>query len=632
MILLSGKNLSKSFGVDEILKDITINIQEGEKIGVVGNNGAGKSTLFKILTGEMKADSGEIITARDLALGSLRQTREIPEDITLYDYCLESFNHLIQMEKNLRDIEASLAVTPGSEALMERYALALDEFNLQHGYSYESYTRGILLGLGFSEEDFTRSVDSLSGGQRTRLDLAKLLLIPKDLLLLDEPTNHLDIEAVGWLENFLVQYAGAVVLISHDRFFLDRVVTRIYEVEQGHGQLYPTNYSGYIAMKRERYEINLKHYEKQQLKIRQEENLIRSFKERGTEKLAKRARDREHKLNRIIPLEKPFWSSRRLNLNFHPRVKSGYEVLKGEGLSFSFGAEPLFKDLEFTVYQGDRIGLIGANGIGKTTLFRLLVGNLAPGEGRITYGHHVHTGYYDQELDNLNPHHTLMEEIHSLIPHKDETVVRNYLGAFLFVGDEVFKQVAVLSGGEKSRLSLLKLMLSQNNFLLLDEPTNHLDIISRETLENALLNYEGTLFAISHDRYFLNRVCNKIIDFTKEGLTVYLGNYDDYVLKKERLRRIALEAGEEGETTKTSRKEAQRKNRRAMTHRKNQEAVLLALEETIHRLESRVEEIHELQCLEEVYTRPSEMSRLAEELSTIEEDLKTAYADWEKLL
>ncbi len=632
MILLSGKNLSKAYGVDEILKEVTINIQEGEKIGVVGNNGAGKTTLFKILTGEIMADSGEIIMARDLVAGSLKQTQDSPGDTTLYGYCLESFKHLIAMENQLREMEAALEKNPGSEDLMARYATTLDDFNLQQGYRYESYTRGILLGLGFTEADFDRPLASLSGGQRTRLDLAKLLLIPKDLLLLDEPTNHLDIEAVNWLEIFLAQYTGAVVLISHDRYFLDKVVTRIYEIEQGRGQSYPTDYSGYITAKREGFLSALKQFEKQQTRIKKEENLIRSFKERGTEKLAKRARDREHKLSRLELLEKPFWSSKRISLTFKPRVKSGYEVLKAENLSFGFGREPLFKNLDFTIFQGDRIGLIGANGIGKTTLFRLLTGALRPSEGTFTLGHHVHTGYYDQDLNNLNPRNTLLEEIHGMIPAKDETVVRSYLGAFLFLGDEVFKTVEVLSGGEKSRLSLLKLMLSQNNFLLLDEPTNHLDIISRETLENALLNYEGTLFAISHDRYFLNQVCTKIIDFTPEGLVTYLGNYEDFVVKKERLRRIALEGVESREVTKTYKKEEQKKLRQNQADKKKEASVLRNLEETIHSLESRVEEIHHRQCQHEVYSDPEKMTRLTEELGQIEDRLKEAYEDWEKLL
>ncbi len=632
MILVTLNNIVKSYGINTILNKISLTINTGEKIGIVGNNGAGKSTLFNIITGMITFDDGQFFSAKDINIGYLKQADSTGENINLYDYCLEPFKKLIDIENKMRKIENLLTDNPFDNDLIDEYSNLTETFTKLNGYAYHSKARGVLIGLGFTEDDFTRTIKTLSGGQKTRLNLAKLLLTEYDLLLLDEPTNHLDIDSVKWLENYLSNYKGAVVIVSHDRYFLDKIVTRVLELESTIGTLYNGNYTEYMRQKRVNYETEIKHYQNNQSLIKKEEQLIRKYKQHGTEKLAKRARSREFKLEKIERVQKPFWLNKNINLSFDIGIPSGNNVLSVNEISKSFDKTILFDDISFEVFKGDKIGFIGKNGIGKSTLFKILVNKAKADSGTFQIGHHVTKGYYDQDLQNIEDSNTLLEEMQVSLPLADETDLRKYLGSFLFTGDDVFKEIRILSGGEKSRLSLLKLMLSKNNFLLLDEPTNHLDIISRETLENAIFNYSGTMLAISHDRYFLNKVCNKIYELDENGLTIYLGNYDYYFYKKNQMNQYAQNNDEPIKISKTERKDLSKQERESKKNIKDKKKKTADLEKNIHELESRISEIHELQCQEEIYSNKSELMKINKELSSLEEKLDLIYEEWEKLL
>ncbi len=632
MILVTLNNIVKSYGINTVLDKISLTINTGEKVGIVGNNGAGKSTLFNIITGRITVDDGQIFSAKDINIGYLIQADSTSDDVNLYDYCLEPFENLINIENKMRKIENLLTDNPFDNELIDDYSNLTETFTQLNGYAYHSKARGVLIGLGFSEDDFNRTIKTLSGGQKTRLNLAKLLLTEYDLLLLDEPTNHLDIDSVKWLENYLSNYLGSVVIISHDRYFLDKIVTRILELESTKGTLYKGNYSEFMRQKRINYENEIKHYQNNQNLIKKEEELIRKYKQTGTEKLAKRARSREFKLQKIEKVQKPFWLDKNINLTFDIGIPSGNNVLSVNELSKSYDKSPLFDNISFEVFKGDKIGFIGKNGIGKSTLFKILVNKLKPDTGYIQLGHHVTKGYYDQDLQNIEDNNTLLEEIHALLPLVDEIDLRKYLGSFLFTGDDVFKEIGILSGGEKSRLSLLKLMLSKNNFLLLDEPTNHLDIISRETLENAIFNYSGTMLAISHDRYFLNKVCNKIYELDENGLTEYLGNYDYYFYKKNQMAQYAQNNDAPNKISKTERKDLSKQERENKKNIKDKKKITSDLEKNIHDTESRIAEIHELQCQEEIYSNQVELMELNKELSLLEDELMILYKEWENLL
>jgi ATP-binding cassette subfamily F protein 3 len=631
MILVNLSTLEKSYGATKILSGITLAIQDGDKLGIIGNNGAGKTTLFNIITGISTIDGGRISTAKDVRIGYLKQTADASGTCTLYEYCLQVFEKTIEIENLMRKIENKLSIFPENQDLLSEYAHLIDNFNQLDGYAYRSRTRGVLFGLGFAEGDFSRPLTTLSGGQRTRLDLARLLLSEYDLLLLDEPTNHLDIDSVNWLENYLSNCNHAYIIISHDRFFLDKTIDKVFEIEMTRGKLYPGNYSQYIDQKRLNYAHDLKHYKKNQGHIKREEELIRHFKETGTAKMARRAKDREHKLERIERIEKPLWLEKNLSLHFEIGIPSGHDVLHATSLSKNFDQTPIFNEITFDIYKGDRIGLIGSNGIGKTTLFKLLIGKLLSDSGTFSLGHHVTKGYYDQEHHNISMENTLFDEIHNLMPMLKDDEVRTYLGSFLFSGDDVFKDIQTLSGGEKARISLLKLMLSGRNFLMLDEPTNHLDIISRETLENAILQFDGTVFAISHDRYFLNRVCDKIFEMTEDGIVEYLGNYDTYTDKKRRMEQLQIKF-DENPVTKTQRKQERRLTKEDQQKEKASKKLLKDLEQNIHDQESRLETIHHLQCLEENYSNPKIMQAFSAEIKALEKALEKEYEKWEKFL
>lgn len=564
MPILSCNNISKTYIVDTILDGISFNVEEGDKIGVIGLNGSGKTTLFNILAGIISQDSGEIYIQRDLKIGYLKQHTKIESDNTVFEECLEVFKHLIEMEDDLRKLEESISAEAHRgesntlNRLMEDYAHLSEEFNSLNGYGYKSEIKGVLKGLGFCEDDFEKCVNLLSGGQKSRLSLAKLLLYKPDLLLLDEPTNHLDIEAIGWLEKFLVDYKGSALIISHDRYFLDKVTNRIFLLENLKLNIYNMNYTKFINQRKKDLDILKKQYEDQQKEIKRQEEIIQRFMNYGGSRYIKQAQSRQKLLDKMKVINKQV-ESKKAKIRFEPKIKSGKDVLRVESIKKSFDDLELLKDINFNIYRSERVGLIGANGIGKTTLFKIILGRMEYDDGNIYLGSHVVPGYFDQEMDNLDLNKTVIDEIWDENPTLDHYDIRTVLGQFLFVGDDIFKEISDLSGGERGRLALLKLMLSKSNFLLMDEPTNHLDIDSKEVLEDALLDYDGTVFVISHDRYFLNRVTTKILELTSEGIKEYPGNYDYYLEKKNE---IFYEDDEEDAKTKTQLKLEKKKEKK----------------------------------------------------------------------
>ncbi len=633
MIALSVNQVSKSFGITSILENISFSVSQGDKIGLIGRNGAGKTTLFKIIKGEYTADSGSIFMAKGTEVGYLEQVPVSADDMSLYDYCLEIFRPLLDLEAQLRALEHEIADygklgKEPSKTLLDQYSHLLDDFSRKNGYGFRSEVRGVLKGLGFSESEFERLVCELSGGQKSRLGIGRLLLRRPELLLLDEPTNHLDIDAVAWLETFLKSYEGTLVIISHDRYFLDQIVTKIYEVENRQLTIYTGNYSDYVRQKEVNFETAVRTYEQQQKEIEKQEEIIRRFKGHGTEKLVKRAKSRERMLDRMDVVDRPIQYTKRAKIKLSTRIKSGEDVLFAEGLSKSFGEKHLFSHLDLSAYRGDRIGLIGPNGIGKTTLFKMLMG-LEPYEsGQIQLGHQVEVGMYDQEQSNLNVNNDLIEEISDEDPRLNVTQIRGMLGGFLFHGDDVFKKIHQLSGGEKGRISLLKLMMSEANLLLLDEPTNHLDIDSKEALEDALEGYDGTIIVISHDRYFLNKICTKIVLLSPEGATEYLGNYDYY---REKIAFNALleeSETEELQKTKTQAKEERRKEKEKQMLSKQKKEGLKALEKRIEEMETEISDIEAMMCEESVYADSTLMKSLGEQLNRLKIELEAAYDEW----
>ncbi|ABW19997.1 ABC-F family ATP-binding cassette domain-containing protein [Alkaliphilus oremlandii] len=638
MIILSCNNICKSFGIDTILEGISFSINKGEKVGLVGVNGAGKSTLFKILTNQLSYDTGELFISKSTTIGYLEQNTLLNEHATVMEECLTIFSELIHMEQSLRDLEIHIANLSSGEKeskdledAMHRYSVLLETFNEKNGYGFRSEIKGILRGLGFVEQEFNQPIYQLSGGQKTRVALSKLLLTHPDLLLLDEPTNHLDIEAVEWLEGFLRDYDGTILMISHDRYFLDQMVNRVFEIENNVLTSYNGNFSTFMEKKRVIIEMQIKEYMEQQKEIDRQKDIIRRLRQHGTEKLMNRAKSREKQFDKIEIKEAPQTHRSKAFIRFEASVKSGNDVLSVENLGKSFDNSKLFENVSFNIYKGEKVGLIGPNGIGKSTLFKIILKELTASSGDIKLGHNVFPGYYDQEQKNLDYSKTALDEIWDDHIHLNQTEVRSLLGSFLFKGDDVFKGIQSLSGGEKGRLSLLKLILSKSNFLLLDEPTNHLDIDSKEVLEEALINYDGTVFVISHDRYFLNRVATKIIELNPHGNSTYLGNYDYYVQKKKE--KLSFnEPEEKEEKTKTQLKEEKRKEReareslRAISKKQNQlEAHILAVEEKISQLE-------ELMCQEEIYSNEQKIKEVHGQSEQLKKELSQLYEEWETLI
>lgn len=638
MIILSCNNISKSFGIDLILNNISFSINKGEKVGLVGVNGAGKSTLFKILTNQIQYDTGELYISKSTTIGHLEQNSILNEKSTILEECTAIFQHLIEMEQNLRSLEMDIANLSNDKnrekelnEAMHKYSVLLEAFNEKNGYGFRSEIRGVLKGLGFSEEEFNQPIYQLSGGQKTRVALAKLLLTHPDLLLLDEPTNHLDIEAVEWLEGFLRDYEGTILMISHDRYFLDQLVNRIFEIENHCLTSYNGNFSTFMEKKRILIEQQIKEYIEQQKEIERQKDIIRRLRQHGTEKLMNRAKSREKQLEKIEEIQAPSVHRDKAFIRFEAQVKSGNDVLSVQDLSKSFDDHLLFQNVSFDIYKGEKVALIGPNGIGKSTLFKLILSEFEPSGGSIRLGHNVFPGYYDQEQKNLHPHKTVIDEIWDDHINLNQTEVRTLLGSFLFKGDDVFKMVDSLSGGEKGRLSLLKLILSKSNLLLLDEPTNHLDIDSKEVLEEALINYDGTVFFISHDRYFLNRVATKIIELSPSGNEIYYGNYDYYIQKKKE--KLIMNGPEEKEEkTKTQLREERRKERE---ERENLRAIAKAqkkIEAEIEELEEKISHLEELMCQEEVYSNEERSREIHRESQQLKDRLELLYAEWEKLI
>ena len=533
-MILSCNNISKSFGTDVIIKSCSFNIEDHEKAAIVGINGAGKSTLLKIITGIEPADTGLVTLAKDKTLGYLSQQQNLNSDNTIYDELLSVKQYILDMEAQLRSIENQMksADDTALETLMKKYSDLNHEFELNNGYAYKSEITGVLKGLGFAEEDFTLNVNTLSGGQKTRVALGRLLLSKPDIILLDEPTNHLDMESISWLENYLLNYSGAVLIVAHDRYFLDKIVSKIIELDNGNATVFSGNYTDYASKKAILRNMQLKEYLNQQREIKHQEEVITKLKQFNREKSIKRAESREKMLNKMEFVDKPEILNDKMDIKLEPNVISGNDVLTVDNLTKGFDGTVLFDNICFQIKRGERVALIGSNGTGKTTILKLINGIIPADSGSIYLGAKVNIGYYDQEHHVLDPDKTIFDEIRDAYPDLNNTQIRNTLAAFLFTNEDVFKYIKDLSGGERGRVSLAKLMLSNANFLILDEPTNHLDITSKEILENALNSYTGTVLFVSHDRYFINSTATRIIELANKTVVNYIGNYDYYIEKK----------------------------------------------------------------------------------------------------
>ena len=670
IMILSCSNICKSFGENDILKQVSFHIEDHEKAAIVGINGAGKSTLLKVLIGKLNADDGVVTWAKGASIGYLAQHQDLEGAETIYDALLEVKKPVIQMEARIRSLELEMKSASGDEleTKLSEYSRLNHEFEMADGYSYQSEITGVLKGLGFTEDEFSKPITALSGGQKTRVSLGKLLLTKPDILLLDEPTNHLDMESIAWLETYLRNYSGAVIIVAHDRYFLDRVVTKIIELDMGHCTVFSGNYSAYSDKKAMLRDAAIRAYLNQQQEIRHQEAVISKLKSFNREKSIKRAESREKMLDKMERLEKPTQANDSMDIRLEPDVVSGNDVLTVTDLSKSFDTQTLFTNVDFEIKRGERVAIIGNNGTGKTTLLKIINGIIPADSGQIRLGSKVHIGYYDQEHQVLHMDKTLFQEIQDTYPNMNNTQIRNTLAAFLFTGDDVFKLIRDLSGGERGRVSLAKLMLSDANFLLLDEPTNHLDITSKEILESALNRYTGTVLYVSHDRYFINRTATRILDLTDGSFINYIGNYDYYLEKKEDVEaafaaRQMAEAGN-NRTVGTNGTQAQNVNaasgvssslssqapmtasaagsladgkmdwkaqKEEQARLRKRQNELKKVEDKIHELETRDGEIDELLSQEEVYTDVSRLMELNKEKESIQEELEVLYEKWEEL-
>ena len=644
-MILSCQNISKSFGTDEILKNVIFHIEANEKAAIVGINGAGKSTLLKIIMQKETPDTGEVILAKDATIGYLAQYQDVSGHRTIYEEVLDAKQNIIEMEERLRGMETQMNTLTGQEleTLLDGYHRLSHEFELLGGYTYRSEVTGILKGLGFSESEFDRQMSELSGGQKTRVSLGKLLVTKPDVLLLDEPTNHLDMESIRWLEGFLMNYKGAVVIVSHDRYFLDRVVTKVVEIFQHQGYVYQGNYTEFAKKKAKIREDLLKQYYNQQREIKHQEEVITKLKSFNREKSIKRAESREKMLDKIERLEKPTDENTDIHIVLEPDVTSGNDVLTVEHLRKAFGTHTLFDDLSFEIKRGERVALIGNNGTGKTTILKIINELLLADGGTIVLGSNVHIGYYDQEHQLLHMEKTIFEEIADDYPQLNHTKIRNVLAAFLFTNDDVFKRIADLSGGERGRVSLAKLMLSDANFLILDEPTNHLDITSKEILESALNQYTGTVFFVSHDRYFINQTATRILDLTGGTIVNYIGNYDYYLEKHDELTRIYVEAEPKAQaaqmTEQTVAQDGSGTDKKAdWQAQKAEQARIRKLENTLKKAEERIAELEDLiagideECADPANaTNSAKLGELTGRQNEYRSELEKCYEEWEQV-
>lgn len=638
-MVFACQNICKSFGTDEIIRNASFHIEAGEKAAVVGINGAGKTTLLRIIMQELSADSGEVVIARGKTIGYLPQNPDITGNHTIYEEVLSAKSYVISLEERLRKMEEELSAVSSEQLgdFMESYNKLHHEFEQLDGYTYKSEIAGVLKGLGFSEEEFGKRMQELSGGQRTRVCLGKLLVMRPDIILLDEPTNHLDIGAIAWLEGFLQAYRGAVVIVSHDRYFLDKVVSKVIELDQGHVSVYPGNYSAYAGQRAQVREALLKQYYNQQREIRHQEEVIAKLKSFNREKSVKRAESREKMLNKIERLERPTEENTDIKLKLEPRITSGNDVLSCEHLAKAYPGQVLFDDLNFEIKRGERVALIGDNGTGKTTILKILNEMVFADHGTVMLGTNVHVGYYDQEHQVLHMEKNLMEEISDAYPSLTNTEIRNVLAAFLFTGDEVFKRVGDLSGGERGRVSLAKLMLSEANLLILDEPTNHLDITSKEILEQALNRYTGTVLFVSHDRYFINQVATRILNLTNGTLVNYLGNYDYYMEKCRELTEIYAKPQDgvsSAKTTAPGESEVKldwKQQKEAQARKRKQENELKRTETEIEAVEMRIAELEELFSDPKIATDAVQLGELQREYEEAKKRQEELYEVWEQL-
>ncbi|SKC61240.1 ATP-binding cassette, subfamily F, member 3 [[Eubacterium] yurii] len=636
MVSLSVNNLKKTYGVDVIFDNVSFTINEREKVGIVGKNGAGKTTLFNIIADIEKADSGDIFIAKDSNVGYMSQNVNISSEKTVIEEVLTVFEDLINLENEIREIEHQISLyhddVQKSEELLKMYSRKTEFFAENDGYSYNSLARGVLIGLGFSSEDLNKDVNLLSGGEKSRLLLAKILLKKPNILLLDEPTNHLDMDSISWLETFLKNYNGTVLIISHDRYFLNTLTVKTIDMSRKTAKMYNFSYENYVIEKEKDEELEMKNYELNKAEIKRQKEIIEQLKAFGREKQVKRARSREKALDKMEVIDRPVKEKLKSNIMFESSVKSGKDVIQVENISKSFGERKLFENVSMDVYRSEKIAIIGANGAGKTTFFNILLGLETPDSGSVSYGTNVNREYFNQERTDLNMENNVISEVWNSYPNLKEVQVRNYLAGFLFTGDEVFKKIDDLSGGEKSRISLLKLMLSKANLLFMDEPTNHLDIASKEILEDAICAYDGTVFVISHDRYFLNKVPDRIFELKDGKFTEYLGNYDYMLEKKAEIEDYNnFLKSQEDSPTKTQIKTQKKKDKELEKERKklkNDEKKLL---DEIHQLEEKIVHIDKELCKEEVYTDAQKMKDYSREKIEIQDKIENLYEKWEVL-
>ena len=628
MIILSAQHIAKSFGVNAVLRDVSLTVQQGDRIGLVGVNGCGKSTLMRILAGLDAQDGGEISLVRGLRVGYLAQQNMVTSGKTVWNELQKVYEQVFAMEKKLRELEDEMAHAHTDAQrfaqLSADYDRLTQRFEEADGYSWKSMVSGVLNGLGFKLAQYDQCVDSLSGGEQTRLCLARLLLQKPDLLLLDEPTNHLDMETLQWLENYLAAYKGSVLVISHDRYFLDHVCTGIVEILMGSSEQYNGNYTRYIAQRQERFESRMRAYEIQQKEIERQQAIIARYRMFNREKSIRAAESREKALDRMEKLEKPV-DERAIRFSFEARRRTGEDVLQLTEISKSFGEKHLFHDLTLRVRAGDRVALIGPNGVGKSTLIKIIVGEEQPDTGFIRYGSNVDIGYYDQHQSTLHADKTALDEIWDRFPQMEQSNVRGALGMFLFTGDDVFKPIHTLSGGEKGRVALTALMLRKDNLLLLDEPTNHLDMDSREVLEDALTDFGGTIITVSHDRYFINRIANRIIEMQSDGVTEYIGNYDDYIERKNRPVAVETEAGK----TKT---ELEKEKRREKLSRQALRQLKIRAQEAEKAVGVKEAEIAELEAQmadPSLYSDAQKSADVQRAYQKAQQALQTLYEQWE---
>ena len=629
MIVLSAQNVAKSFGVNEVLLDVSFTLQQGDRMGLVGVNGCGKSTLMRIIAGLETPDSGEIAMVRGARVGYLAQQDMVTHGASVWDELQKVFEPVFEMEKRLRALEAEMAHAHEDAARFSRLSSDYDRlsraFEEADGYAWKSLVAGVLNGLGFKPAQYEQSVDSLSGGEKTRLCLARLLLQKPDLLLLDEPTNHLDMETLQWLENYLSAYRGSVLVISHDRYFLDHVCTGMVEILMGVSEQYSGNYTRYIAQRQERFETRIRAYELQQKEIERQQAIIARYRMFNREKSIRAAESREKALERMEKLDKPV-DERSIRFSFEARRRTGEDVLMVREVSKSFGDKHLFSGLTLHVRAGDRVALIGPNGVGKSTLVKLIVGEEAPDTGDIRYGANVDIGYYDQHQSSLHPEKTVLDEVWDRFPRMEQSDVRGALGMFLFTGDDVFQPIKTLSGGEKGRVALTALMLRKDNLLLLDEPTNHLDMDSREVLEDALSDFGGTIITVSHDRYFINRVANRIIEMRPDGVTEYMGNYDDYVERKNRPVEQEAVAGK-------TRTELEKEKRREKMNKQALRQLKVRAQEAERAVGQKEEEIAQLEAQmadPDLYADAGRFAEINRAYQKAQAELPLLYEQWEQ--